>query len=68
MGQRTQRQDPPGGVRPGTVFWLHPDPEAAALWQRTDPHQVLAALDERRETEGRSKPPGEPGEGADGKE
>ncbi len=32
-----------------------PDPEAAAMQQRTDPHQVLAALDERRETEGRSK-------------
>lgn len=31
------------------------DPEAAALQQPTDPHVVLATLDERRETEGRSK-------------
>ncbi len=29
------------------------DPEAAALQQPTDPHLVLAALDERRETEER---------------
>ena len=31
------------------------DPEAAALQQPTDPHVVLAALDERRETDERQK-------------
>jgi uncharacterized membrane protein len=31
------------------------DPQAAALQQPTDPHEVLATLDERRETEERSK-------------
>jgi uncharacterized membrane protein len=45
-----------------------PDPEAAALQQPTDPHQVLAALDERREPEGRLLRLGDAGEGADGKE
>jgi uncharacterized membrane protein len=33
------------------------DPKAAALQQPTDPHQVLAALDERRDSDERFKPP-----------
>jgi uncharacterized membrane protein len=35
------------------------DPEAAAFQQPTNPHGVLAALDERRETESRLKDAGE---------
>ena len=38
------------------------DPEAAALQQPTDPHAVLATLDQRRETEERSKRGKEPEE------
>jgi uncharacterized membrane protein len=41
------------------------DPEAAALQQPTDPHMVLAALDERRETEARLKDAGEAKKDAD---
>ena len=62
-----QGQPSVGDVDPISQNKDRPDPEAAAMQQRTDPHQVLAALDERRETEGRSKHLGA-GEGADAKE
>ncbi len=44
------------------------DPEAAAFQQPTDPHVVLAALDERRETEARLKDAGEAQQNAEGNE
>ena len=44
------------------------DPEAAALQQPTDPHLVLAALDERRETEARLKDAGAAKKDAEGNE
>ncbi len=44
------------------------DPEAAAFQQPTDPHVVLAALDEQRNTEERSEHAGEAEEHADGNE
>jgi uncharacterized membrane protein len=44
------------------------DPEAAAFQQPTDPHVVLAALDEQGETVERSKHTGEAEENANGNE
>jgi uncharacterized membrane protein len=44
------------------------DPEAAAFQQPTDPRVVLAALDERRETEARLKDAGDAKKDAEGNE
>jgi hypothetical protein len=44
------------------------DPESAAFQQPTDPHLVLAALDERREMEARLKDAGEVKKDAEGNE